>query len=489
MVRADIEIDRQSIYVDGEWIEPTSGESSTNLDSNTEQPLGRYVLAGTTEVDRAVSAARAALNDQNGWGGYSGVQRAAVMRRFADAIERRRVELGELVAREVGTPIQRSVFSNSDTATALLRFYADIIEDTDLEDLRPAGRGHSLVRREAIGVVGMIAPWNFPLSTLFFKLAPALAAGCTAVVKPASMTALNSFIIAEAAQEAGVPAGVINIVPCDRNTGDHLMSHPGIDKVAFTGSTEVGRKVGRICGENLKPVTLELGGKSAALILEDASIERLVEELHDLSFSNNGQACTNNSRLIVPRAIYSDVLDAVQAEVSGWKVGDSMDPETVIGPVVSAGHRASIERYYEIGANEGANVLVGGNPIEGTGYFVQPSVFADVTPDMTLFREEVFGPAISITPYSGDIEEGIALVNDSNYGLSGAVFTENETVGIETARRLETGTVQFNLANFDIGAPFGGRKDSGVGFELGAEAITPYLHYKTIFTPEIPAGF
>ncbi|MGK0742127.1 aldehyde dehydrogenase family protein [Leucobacter sp. Z1108] len=483
-------MERNELYIDGTWITPRSADRNSNVDSNTEEYLGSNVLAGRDEVDRAVAAARATLNDRSGWGGYSPQQRAAVMRRFADAIERKRDSIGELISREVGTPFERSRFSNADTATSLLRFYADIIADVALEDLRPAGRGHSLVRREAIGVVGMIAPWNFPLSTLFFKLAPALAAGCTAVIKPASLTALNSFLIADAAAEAGIPPGVINIVPCNREVGDHLIGHPGIDKIAFTGSTPVGRKIGRICGENLKPVTLELGGKSAALLLEDASIETLVTELHDLSFSNNGQACTNNSRLIVPAAIYNDVVDAVAAEVRSWKVGNAFDSDTVIGPVVSDTHRASIERYYEIAVREGGRTVAGGQTLRNEpGFFVQPTVFADVTPEMTIFREEVFGPAISITKYSGDVNEGIDLANDSEYGLSGAVYTADEALGIETARRIETGTVSYNMSNFDIGAPFGGRKNSGVGFELGAEAITPYLHYKTIFTPQIPAGF
>lgn len=483
-------MERDALYIDGTWVRPGSMAWGENVDSNTEEPLGRYVLADPVDVDRAIAAARATLNDRAGWGGYSPHQRAAVMRRFADAIERRRDRLGELISREVGTPFERSRYSNADTASALLRFYADIIGETALEDLRPARRGHSLVRREAIGVVGMIAPWNFPLSTLFFKLAPALAAGCTAVIKPASLTALDSFLIADAAAEAQIPNGVINIVPCDRATGDHLISHPGLDKIAFTGSTPVGRKIGRICGENLKPVTLELGGKSAALLLEDAPIDTLIAELHDLSFSNNGQACNNKSRLIVPDAIYDVVVEAVSAEVAGWAVGDALDPATVIGPVVSAGHRDSIERHLEIAEREGARIVAGGRAVrDGRGFFVRPSVFADVTPDMTIFHEEVFGPAISITRYSGDPEAGIALANDSEYGLSGAVFTADETLGIETARRMETGTVAYNMSNFDIGAPFGGRKNSGVGFELGAEGIMPYLHYKTIFTPQIPAGF
>ncbi|SDR98826.1 aldehyde dehydrogenase family protein [Agrococcus carbonis] len=475
------------LYIDGAWREPSTDARGTTVDANTGQPIGSYPVGGPADIDRAVTAARRALDDQAGWGGSTPAERIAIMRRFADAIERRRDAIGALIAAEVGTPLERATFSNADAATGLLRFYADVLERTEIEDLRPAGRGHSLVRREPIGVVAMIAPWNFPLSTLFFKIGPAIAAGCTAVIKPASVTALDSFLIAEAADEAGVPAGVLNFVPCDRATGDHLVAHPGIDKVAFTGSTEVGRRIGRIAGEQLKEVSLELGGKSAALLLEDAPIETFIAELHDLSFSNNGQACTNNSRIIVPDALYDDVLEAIRAEVGGWTVGDSRDASTVIGPVSSAGHKASIERYYGIAAREGARTIIGGGSDSRDGFFVQPTVHGDVTPEMTVFREELFGPAVSVTRYSGDVEEGIRLVNDSEYGLSGGVFTADEQVGIEVARRLQTGTVGWNIANFDFGAPMNGRKASGVGFELGAEALTRYFHYKTIFTPVVPA--
>ena len=482
-------IEKTGLFIAGKWQDASRNERASVTDSNTGEKLGSFPLASERDIDAAVAAAGASLHDRDGWGGYSAHQRAAVMRRFADAIERRRQDLGELISREVGTPIARSTYSNADTAAGLLRFYAKIIEDTSIEELRPAATGYSVVRREAIGVVGMIAPWNYPLSTLFFKLAPALAAGCTAVVKPATFTALDSYLIAEAVVEADMPPGVINIVPCSRDTGDYFVAHPGIHKIAFTGSTAVGRRIGRTAGETLKPVTLELGGKSAALLLEDVPLEAFIRDLGDLSFSNNGQTCTNNSRLIVPASRYDEVVEAVAAEVRSWKVGDSLDQATQMGPVVSEAHQRSLERYYEIAAQEGGKAVVGGKPLDGPGYFVAPSVFADVTPEMTLFREELFGPAISITKYSGDPEEGVRLVNDSEYGLSGAVYTADETAGLEIARQLETGTVCFNMYNFDIGAPFGGRKNSGIGFELGAEAIQAYLHYKTIFTPNIPAGF
>ncbi|NDK89643.1 aldehyde dehydrogenase family protein [Gordonia desulfuricans] len=481
--------DRRELYIGGRWVTPAGTDPQEIVDSATELPIGSYLPGGRAEIDAAVTAATAALGDRQGWGSYGPAERGAVMRRFAGAIDRRADALGELIAREVGTPFGRARGANAETAANLLRFYADVIEATPVEDLRPAGVGHSLVRREPIGVVAMIAPWNYPLSTLFFKLAPALAAGCTAVVKPATLTALNSFLIAEAAEEAGLPAGVLNIVPCDHASGDHLVVHPGVSKVAFTGSTPVGRRIGGLAGQNLKAVTLELGGKSAAVLLEDASIDTLIENLHELSFANNGQTCTNNSRLIVPSSIYPDVVEAVTETVASWQVGEPLDPQTVVGPMVSRAHQESVQRYYDVARDEGATVTVGGGRREGIGFYVDPTVFVDVTPEMTMFRDELFGPAVSITKYDGGPEVGIALANDSRYGLSGGVFTENEAAGLDVARRLDTGTVNFNIANFDIGAPFGGRKDSGVGFELGAEAIFAYLHFKTIFTAVVPQGF
>lgn len=482
-------MNRQSLFLGGTWVNADARQRATSINSNNEESIGSFPLANSDDVDIAVTKARASLTAPDGWGSYLPHQRAAVMRRFADAIELRREQLGELISREVGTPIARSTFSNADTAANLLRFYAQVVESTPEEELRSAATGFSLVRREAIGVVAMIAPWNYPLSTLFFKLAPALAAGCAAVIKPATHSSLDAFIIAEAAEDAAFPAGVISVVPTTRDVGDYLVAHPGIDKVAFTGSTPVGRGIGRICGERLKPVTLELGGKSAALLLEDAPLDKFVADISDLSFSNNGQTCTNNSRIIVPESSYDQVVDAIVTEVQSWKVGDSVDFETDIGPVVSRDHQESILRYYEIAVREGATVAIGGGKINRPGFFVEPTVFTDVTPDMTIFREEIFGPAVSITKYSGDPAEGLQLANDSNFGLSGAIYTSNEGLGLQLARQFETGTICFNMYNFDIGAPFGGRKDSGVGFELGAEAVYAYTHFKTIFTPKVPAGF
>ena len=396
----------EKLYIDGTWIQPASGTRDEVVDSASESVIGSFPLGNQTDVDRAVQAATGALNDRDGWAGFGPARRAEVMRRFADAIEQRREALGMLISQEVGTPLGRAIGSNADAAAALLRFYAKVIEDTPVEDLRPAGVGFSVVRREPIGVVGMIAPWNYPLSTLFFKLAPALAAGCTAVVKPASNTALNSFLIAEAAQEAGLPDGVLNIVPCDRTTGEYLVSHPGVHKVAFTGSTPVGRRIGQLCGQGLKPVTLELGGKSAALLLEDASLEKLAEHLHDLSFANNGQTCTNNTRLIVPAKIYDDVVTAVTDTVRAWPVGDPGTPRDRDRP----GGEPEPQRFdREILFDSESRRRTsdpGGNMRSGIGFYVEPTVFADVTPDMTVFREELFGPAVSITRVQRRLRRG-----------------------------------------------------------------------------------
>ncbi|UOQ57648.1 aldehyde dehydrogenase family protein [Leucobacter allii] len=482
-------VHRDELFIGGRWIGAAARRRRSVTDSNTGEILGSYPLAEVPDLDAAVAAAEASLRDRSGWGGYPGMQRAAVMRRFADAIERRRAPLGELISREVGTPIARSIYSNVDTAVELLRFYASVIERTPIEDLRGAERGFSIVRREAVGVVGMIGPWNFPLSTLFFKLAPALAAGCTAIVKPASDTALDSYLIAEAAIEADLPPGVLNILPCAHETASRLVAHPGVKMIAFTGSTPVGRELSTVCGGLLKPVTLGLGDKSAALLLEDAPLERFLAELHDLSFSNNGQACSNNSRIIVPASRYDEIVDGIVEEVSSWRIGSSLDPESRIGPLVTEEHRAFVERHTDRAVREGARILTRGARPDRPGYFVAPTVLGEVTPEMTVFREEVFGPTVSVTRYSGDPEEGVRLVNDSAYGRAGAVFTEDESVGIDIARRIDTGAVGFNMYNFDIHAPFAVRKDSGIGFELGAEAIDVYLNYKTIFTPAVPAGF
>ncbi|GED88937.1 aldehyde dehydrogenase [Streptomyces sp. 6-11-2] len=478
--------DRDALYIDGDWRKPSTARTFTSISAATEEPLGSFPEADRADVDAAVTAARRALGGHRGWG--SAQERAAAMERLARALESRTDALGTLIAQEVGTPLARAIEANVGAATGLLRFYAPLAEVMYAEDLRPALLGHSLVRREPVGVVAMIVPWNYPLSTLFFKLAPALAMGCTAVVKPSPATGLDSFLVADAVHEAGFPPGVINFLPAEREVGEYLVTHPGVDKVAFTGSTAAGRRIGGLCGELLRPVTLELGGKSAAILLEDAPLPLFLDHLLDLSFNNNGQTCTNNTRLLVPRSRYEEIVDAVTATVEGWPVGDPLAPSTVIGPVAGAAARDRIEGYVRKGRQEGARVTTGGGRSAGQdrGFYVEPTVFADVDPAMVVAREEIFGPVVTVSAHDGSVEGAVAMANDSAYGLAGSVWTADETLGREVARAVDTGTFSVNHANFDIGAPFGGRRDSGLGSELGAEGIEAYLQYKTIFVTQQP---
>ncbi|MEZ7002347.1 aldehyde dehydrogenase [Streptomyces sp. AD55] len=478
--------DRDALYLDGGWHAPAGDRTFTAVGAATEEPLGVFPEASRADVDAAVTAARRAAGGTRGWG--TAADRAAAMERLALALEARTDALGTLIAQEVGTPRARAVEANVGAAAGLLRFYAPLTGVMHSEDLRPAGYGHSLVRREPVGVVAMIVPWNYPLSTLFFKLAPALAMGCTAVVKPSPTTGLDSFLVADAVHEAGFPPGVINFLPAEREVGEYLVTHPGVDKVAFTGSTAAGRRIGGLCGALLRPVTLELGGKSAAILLEDAPLPLLLDHLLDLSFNNNGQTCTNNTRLLVPRSRYTEIVDAVTDTVAAWPVGDPLDPATVIGPVAGAAARERIEGHLDRGRREGARVTTGGGRPAGLdrGYYVAPTVFADVEPSMAIAREEIFGPVVTVTPYDGTVEGAVALAEDSAYGLAGSVWTEDEALGRRVARAVDTGTFSVNHANFDIGAPFGGRRDSGLGSELGREGIDAYLQYKTIFVTEPP---
>ncbi|GAA3733137.1 acyl-CoA reductase-like NAD-dependent aldehyde dehydrogenase [Spinactinospora alkalitolerans] len=480
-------IDRDALYIDGDWRKPSTARTFTAVSAATEQPIGVFPEADRTDVDTAVAAARRALGGHHGWG--SAKERAAAMERLALALEARTDALGTLIAQEVGTPLARAIEANVSAATGLLRFYAPLADVMYAEDLRPALVGHSLVRREPVGVAAMIVPWNYPLSTLFFKLAPALAMGCTAVIKPSPATGLDSFLVADAVHEAGFPPGVINFLPAEREVGEYLVTHPGVDKVAFTGSTSAGRRIGALCGELLRPVTLELGGKSAAILLEDAPLPLFLDHLLNLSFNNNGQTCTNNTRLLVPRSRYEEIVDAVTATVASWPVGDPLDPSTVIGPVAGAAARDRIEGYLRKGRQEGARVTTGGGRPSGRdcGFYVEPTVFADVDPAMTIAREEIFGPVVTISAHDGSVEDAVTMAEDSAYGLAGSVWTADETLGRQVARAVDTGTISVNHANFDIGAPLSGRRESGLGSELGREGIEAYLQYKTIFVSEPPA--
>jgi betaine-aldehyde dehydrogenase len=340
-----------------------------------------------------------------------------------------------------------------------------------------------LVRHEPVGVVAAIVPWNVPLFTAALKLGPALAAGCTVVLKPAPETPLDAYLLAEVIEASGLPEGVVNIVAAGREAGEHLVCHPGVDKVGFTGSTAAGRRIASLCGERLKRFTLELGGKSAAVILDDADIAATMAGLVPAAFMNNGQACVAQTRILAPAERYDEVAEALVEAVRAMTVGDPLDPTTVIGPLVAARQRDRVEGYIAAGIEEGAKPAIGGNGRPARpGWFVEPTVFIGANNQMRIAREEIFGPVVAVIPYE-DTEDAIRIADDSDYGLSGSVWTADVSRGLEVARRVRTGTFGVNGSGMDFGAPFGGFKSSGIGRELGPEGLTHYLEDKTITLP------
>ena len=463
----------------------TAADSEPVLEAATGELLGDGASATKADIDAAVVAARAALPH---WRSASPDHRAQALTAFAAALHRRAASTSELVTRENGMPMALSGGANGLFPAVLMGYYAKLITRTPIEEVRPSTIGHTIVRREPVGVVAAIVPWNYPQALAAFKLAPALAAGCTVVLKASPETALDALVFAEAAEEAGLPAGVLNVVPGGAEAGAHLVSHPGVDKVSFTGSTAVGRIIGEACGRLLRPVTLELGGKSAAIILDDADLDATMAGLKSVSFIKNGQTCFLGSRILAPRARYGEVVEALAGLVAGLRVGDPLDTATDIGPVVSARQRERVLDYIETGKISGATLIAGGGvpADQPRGWFVSPTVFADVDNSDRIAQEEIFGPVLAVIPYDGD-EQAIALANDSEFGLAGTVWSTDADRATEVAREMRTGTVGVNDYQLDIGAPFGGVKASGIGRELGPEGLDEFFDLKSIYRVG-PAG-
>jgi betaine-aldehyde dehydrogenase len=338
------------------------------------------------------------------------------------------------------------------------------------------------VRSEGVGVVGAIVPWNVPQFVTMSKLAPALLSGSTIVIKPSPETPLDAILMAELLEEAGIPKGVVSVIPAGREVGEHLVRHPGVDKIAFTGSTAAGRTIASICGEQLKRVSLELGGKSAAIVLDDADLAHTMEGLKFASLMNNGQACVAQTRILASRTRYDEVVEALADTVRGMKVGDPDDPTTEIGPLVAERQQERVDKYIALGQEEGARVVVGGNGRPDgidKGWYVQPTVFADVDNKMRIAQEEIFGPVLAVIPYD-DVDDAVRIANDSEFGLAGSVWTADTEQGMDVARRVRTGTYGVNQYTMDFVAPFGGFKASGIGREFGREGLEHYLELKSI---------
>lgn len=480
-INRQTELDRTKFFINGEWVSPRGTETQAQLEAATGELLGTAALGNDADIDAAACAAREAL-DSGPWGQTSAAERAEVLHRFSSALSARADFTTNLVSRENGMPIGLSTIFNGAGPVGMLQMYAEAIKATALEAARPSPSGATVVRREPVGVVGAITPWNYPQALAMMKIAPALAAGCTMVLKPSPDTALDSYVFGDAAQEAGLPPGVLNIVLAGREAGASLVTHPGVDKVAFTGSTEAGRWIGAECGRLIRRVSLELGGKSAAIVLDDADLDVLVQGLGMASFMNNCQTCTTQSRILAPRSRYEEVVEAVASFANGMVVGNPLDPATTCGPMASEHHLEKVLGYIEIGNNSDARLVAGGGRPSGLdkGFFVQPTVFADVDNNDRLAREEVFGPVIAVIPYDTE-DEAVSIANDSRYGLAGSVWTADEAHGVEVARRIRTGTIGVNYYHIDLGSPFGGMKESGLGREGGPEALEGYLEYKSIY--------
>lgn len=450
------------------------GPRTAVIDPATGAEWGSVPEADAADVDAAVAAARTA---QRAWAQRSPSERADLVRRMADAIESRADMLSLTNTFENGSPVAETAGAASNAA-AILRVFASLAPHLERGDVRtfPGGGNETVVAQDPIGVCALIAPWNFPINLVVIKLAPALIAGCAVVIKPAGPTPLSVRFLLDAADEAGIPAGVINIITGEGATGDLLVRHPGIDKVAFTGSTPVGRRIAAACGELLRPVTLELGGKSTALVLPDADLDDMSQVLIRSSMRNTGQTCYISTRLVTTPDRYDELVDMVTATVAAAHVGDPLDPETVFGPVATLAQRDRVLGYIRAGVTEGARATVGGDvapPLPG-GAFVAPTVFADVTPEMTIAREEIFGPVITLLR-APSVDAAVDIANDTAFGLGGIVFGGDEDAAFRIARRMDTGSVGVNMFASNHYAPFGGRHDSGLGVEYGLEGLSAYL--------------
>ena len=453
---------RDMLYIGGSWTE-SKGRGRISVENPATGSIIGSVPEGTEEdADAAVNAARDAFD---GWSNSSIEERIRVLNSLSESFKVRTNELAEIITKEVGTPIEYSKIAMVGTPRVVARSYAKMLESYNWEDeVR-----NSTIVREPIGVCAFITPWNFPLHQIIGKVAPAIAAGCTMVLKPSKEAPLNAFLLADMLDEIGLPKGVFNLVSGYGSTvGSYLASHPGVDMVSFTGSTAAGVRVSQTAAESVKRVTLELGGKSANVILEDGNGIKAAKNAIGACFANSGQTCSALTRLIVPESMLEEIIPIISERVEGYNPGDPMDPKTRCGPMVSAYQQESVLGYIQSGIDEGAILVAGGlDSIEGleSGYFVRPTAFMNVKPDMKIWKEEIFGPVLCIASYSSE-DEALSLANDSEYGLSGGVWSEDVDRAVEFAKKMRTGQVSVNGGPFNISAPFGGYKNPGMAESL-----------------------
>ncbi|MFC7546826.1 aldehyde dehydrogenase family protein [Plantactinospora sp. GCM10030261] len=470
-----MDLARTDLYLDGRWV-PAPDTATIEVWNPTTEEVIATVPAGTaSDVDKAVGAARAAFD---GWAATAPADRAAALDRVHAALASRSDDIARTVALELGTPLKVATRIQAGLPLTVLRGYVELAA-RPTEEHRV---GNSLVAREPVGVVGAITPWNYPLHQIMAKLAPALAAGCPVVLKPSELTPLVAYLLFDAIDEAGLPPGVVNLVTgTGPEAGAALAAHPDVDLVSFTGSTVTGRRIARVAADRIARVALELGGKSANVILEDADLATAVKVGVGNAFLNSGQTCTAWTRMLVHRSRYAEAVELAARAAAGYRLGDPFDPDTRLGPLVSAAQRDRVRDHVVRGLADGGRLVAGGPeaPVPDRGYFVAPTVIADVDPDSALAQEEIFGPVLSVIPVDND-EHAVAVANNSRYGLAGAVWSLDEERALRVARRMRTGAVDINGAPFNPLAPFGGYKQSGVGRELGSYGLDEFCEVKAI---------
>jgi acyl-CoA reductase-like NAD-dependent aldehyde dehydrogenase len=469
---------RDQLFIDGQWSAPDSGDAINVISPHSQEVIGRAALATAADVDRAVRAARSAFDD-GPWPRMQPADRIAAINRLAELYKERRGDMAALITAEIGAPISFAKRAQVGIPQMMFAAFAGLASGYDWQESRPGLYGNDIrINKQPVGVVAAVVPWNMPQFLTVCKIVPALLAGCCVVLKPAPESILDAQLLADIVAQAHLPQGVFNVVPGERAVGESLVSHPGVDKVSFTGSTVAGRQVAMACAQGLKQVSLELGGKSAAIVLDDADPAKVAGAIQSASLANSGQVCNALSRILVPADRQDEFVEALAAGMEAMTVGDPTDPATQLGPLVAERQQTRVRGYIDEGRREGARLVVGGADLPDgidTGWYVRPTLFSNASNDMRIAREEIFGPVLTVIPYDTE-DDAVRIANDSDYGLAGSVFTSDDDRGFGIATRVRSGTFGVNQGYImDPAAPFGGVKQSGYGRELGREGLESYL--------------